>query len=303
MRVAPGRRTAVASSSTQPHHLGDRIAADERGADVGAHRRRRARSSRSGTSIARRELVRRGGPRCASGPRSRRARPRPPSVGIPVVDREVEHPHVVAPVAQRGGRGPRRRSASGRARRWRRAGRAASGDDDIERRGAGSQRGLDRGRRVARGRTGTRGSGRPRGAGPPRAPGGTVISSPTTPGTASASSRPSTRCSDAGRGGSAASSRPRRRRIASRSPRSMPSAWRSTTSSSAMPAPNRSVRAQRPPIVRAATSMSTTRGGVDRVVDADLGVHRTLGQPDRVAPRATSCSTSASDRGAAAATA
>ena len=39
----------------------------------------------------------------------------------------------------------------------------------------------------------------------------------------------------------------------------MPSAWRRTTSSRLMPAPNRSARAQRPPIDRAATSSTHSR--------------------------------------------
>ena len=44
-----------------------------------------------------------------------------------------------------------------------------------------------------------------------------------------------------------------------RSSRGMPSAWRRISSSSAMPAPNRSARAHSPPIERAATSITQTR--------------------------------------------
>ena len=56
-----------------------------------------------------------------------------------------------------------------------------------------------------------------------------------------------------------------------------PSAWRSTSSSSAMPAPNRSVRAHSPPIDRGRDLDHVTRSPLD----PQLGVHRTLDQADR----------------------
>ena len=87
----------------------------------------------------------------------------------------------------------------------------------------------------------------------PVRPGGAAT--PTPPGTASVRSRALTARSVPARGiGSIIT--PDAAVVRVRSERSMPSACRSTTSSKAIPAPNRKVRAQRPPIVRAATSMS-----------------------------------------------
>ena len=138
---------------------GVRVAADERGRDVGAHRGVRARSRRR----ARRSSARprgRGGPRCASGPRARPCRPRRrgPDPTCRSRDRGTER-RGPGPAAARPG--PRPRAAGGRARRSRRA--APSRDDHIDAR-APLPAARPRPRPGSRpGRTGIRGSGRRRG--------------------------------------------------------------------------------------------------------------------------------------------